>query len=133
MDWMAGELREAWQIVVRDILTQKAIMPEMHEHDWGSNGDGLVQVTAMTSWPDGSECGISVLRDDPLAERIAFLADGFQDAEVEGLAASGLSAVWPSCPQHPDTHPLQATVRDHVAVWICPASSMPVARIGHLA
>jgi hypothetical protein len=133
MDWMAPQLREAWLIVVRDLVSQGAIVPTLREQERGADGANEAQVWVMTWWPEGSGCGISVLRDDPLAERIAFLADGLQDAEVESLAANGLSAVWPVCPEHPDSHPLQAEVRDDTAVWVCPAGSLSVARIGHLA
>jgi hypothetical protein len=39
---------------------------------------------------------------------------------VEALWHAGRSATWPGCPQHPDSHPLMAAVRERRAVWICP-------------
>jgi hypothetical protein len=127
-----GLAARLFTVTVPVLVLAGAVVPAVRPGGSYTVRDGMVQLTAMTRWPDGSGCGISVLRDDWLAERIAFLADGFQDAEVENLPASGLSAVWPSRPDHPDTHPLQAEVRGHDAVRVCPATTRPVARIGRL-
>ena len=39
---------------------------------------------------------------------------------------------WPPCPEHPDSHPMEATTADSTAVWICPRSRHAIAAIGAL-
>lgn len=57
---------------------------------------------------------------------------------MEALWSEGEPAVWPRCPDHPDTHPLEAVVVDGTAVWVCPKSGAvrksraAFARIGEL-
>jgi hypothetical protein len=88
--------------------------------------------------PDGSGQGIRLLADAPRAEQLAHLADQVQEWAVEALWAAGKSAVWPQCPEHPDSHPLQPQVVDEYtsaahAVWCCPKSGHVIASIGELA
>lgn len=128
-DWMAPELFEAWEIVARDLQTPDAIIP-MVEPDYRS-GDDLQSHGAGVRWQDGTGAGISVPRHQPLAERLVHLADQFQVHEVEALWFASRSAVWPRCPRHPNTHPLNARLRDGVAVWLCGESDV-IAPIGDL-
>lgn len=114
--------------VARDIASD-AIVPTLAENDWSDDHEWLV--TALTWWPDGSGAGISVRPYDSLAERVAFLADQFQENEVEALWAAGRPPVWPQCPNHPNSHPLGATVQDAVAVWMC-QGTVTIAPIGDL-
>jgi hypothetical protein len=93
--------------------------------------------SVMLYAPDGSGWGISLLADAPHAEQLAHLADQVQEWAVEVLWAVGRSAVWPQCPEHPDSHPLQPQVVDEYtntasAVWRCPKSGHVVAPIGEL-
>ncbi|HEY0168286.1 MAG TPA: hypothetical protein VGB75_14690 [Jatrophihabitans sp.] len=113
---MAPELWEAWEIVARDLKTPDAIVPMVSPNDWD---DQESQACAMVSWEDGTGAGISVPRHQPLAARVVHLADQFQEGEVEALWFAGRPAVWPHCPRHPNTHPLNARLRDGVAVWVC--------------
>jgi len=128
---MPPELFEAWQVILPDLEVPEAIVPALDASDWAD--DSNVQVTAATWWPDGSGAGISVAPHEPLAERVAMLADQLQDHEVEALWRAERSAVWPHCPNHPNTHPLRAEVRDGVAVWVCGTELIsPIGELGGL-
>jgi hypothetical protein len=127
-EWMEPELLQAWEIVARDLNTPEAIYPYLSPSDWGFRE---VQATAGVSWEDGRGSGISVPRDEPLADRVVYLADQFQESEVEALWYAGRPAVWPHCPKHPDTHPLNPRLRDGLAVWVCGESDV-IAPIGAL-
>lgn len=129
-EWMPPALFEAWQVIRRDLEVPGAIVPALAQHDWSD--DHELQVTAATWWPDGSGAGISVAPHEPLADRVAMLADQLQDHEVEALWRAELPAVWPHCPTHPNTHPLRAEVRDGVAVWVCGAELKLISPIGEL-
>jgi GNAT superfamily N-acetyltransferase len=127
-DWMAPELLEAWEIVARDLETPEAIMPFVAPSDWG---DEELQACAGVWWEHGGGSGISVPRHQPLADRVVHLADQFQESEVEALWFAGRPAVWPHCPRHPNTHPLNARLHNGAAVWMCGESDI-IARIGEL-
>jgi len=128
-EWMPPELFEAWQVLLPDLQVPEAIVPALDESNWADDPD--VQVTAAIWWPDGSGAGISVAPHEPLAERVAMLADQLQDHEVEALWRAERPAVWPHCPNHPNTHPLHAEVRNGVAVWTC--GTELISAIGKLA
>jgi hypothetical protein len=66
------------------------------------------------------------------AERLADVADQVADWLVEALPGAGRPAVWPECPLHPGTHPLQPRVAGTRAVWACPSAGDAVAAIGAL-
>lgn len=125
---MAPELFEAWEIIARDLETPDAIVPMVSPNDWD---DQESQACAMVSWEDGTGAGISVPKHQPLADRVVHLADQFQESEVEALPLAGRSAVWPHCPRHPNTHPLNARLHNGVAVWVCGESDV-IAAIGEL-
>ncbi|MFJ8631901.1 hypothetical protein [Streptomyces sp. NPDC093568] len=117
------EFAEAVDTVLRDLRAQCAVQPEIRWDD----GFGI------TLWaPDGSGQGLTPHPDGTTAELLAHLADQVQDWAVEALWSEGVSAVWPQCPTHPDTHPLSATLRADAAVWVCPKRGTTVARIGEL-
>jgi len=61
------------------------------------------------------------------------LANEIQDFVVEHvLWASGRDPVWPNCPLHPDTHPLDPVEDAAVGpAWRCPKDGT-IARIGEL-
>jgi hypothetical protein len=69
---------------------------------------------------------------EPLAQRIASVADQIQEWAVEARWHAGRPATWPGCPHHPDSHPLMAAVREGRAVWICPRAGDLVSDVGHL-
>jgi hypothetical protein len=127
-DWMAPELYEAWLYVQRDLVSSGALIPILTE---SIGYDTEIQVWAAVWWPDGGGRGIGTLKQASLPERVAYLADHVQEAEVEALWSAGRSAVWPHCPKHPNNHPLHPEVRDGIAVWACTDSEV-IAPIGEL-
>ncbi len=86
----------------------------------------------MVTNPEGTGQGVSILLEDSLQQRIASVADQVQEWAVEQLWYAGRPATWPECPQHPDGHPLEASVMDEVAVWRCPRSKARIATVGSL-
>ena len=60
------------------------------------------------------------------------LADIVQEAAVVAMWGASVPPVWPSCPRHPGTHPLQATAENDRAVWRCPADDVTIAEVGAL-
>jgi hypothetical protein len=126
---LGAALQEDWAFVLRDVRTERVIVPAVAAADWD---DAPGAECGTVWWPDGSGVGIRVHADDLLCDRIVEVADMFQESEVEALWMAGRSATWPSCPQHPDTHPLQAEQRNGIAVWTCPTTSAIIAAIGSL-
>jgi hypothetical protein len=125
-----NELADALIPVLRDLEATCPLVPRIEPDQW-SNFPG--QLAAMAWWPDGSGCGISVLASETTEQRIANLADQVQDTAVEGLPQFGLPAVWPACPEHPNSHPLRALTTDGVAFWVCPMTGDRVQKVGQLA
>jgi hypothetical protein len=66
------------------------------------------------------------------SQLVAEAAGHVQDAAFEALYSEGKSSSWPSCPQHPDTHPLSPASREGLAVWLCPTTHEIMATIGAL-
>jgi hypothetical protein len=94
--------------------------------------DDPEMVTAFPLGRLGEQVGIRLTASDSEAKQEADIADQVQEWAIEELWGDGLSAVWPQCPEHPDTHPLAPVVQDGVAVWSCPVSHAVVAEIGSL-
>lgn len=113
-------------------------VPEPRLDDAADVFPGVDQATSvLLCEPDGSGMMVSITADAPYPEQLARLADQVQEWAVEFLWSLGKSAVWPQCPEHPDSHPLQAQVVDEYtkaasAVWRCPKSGNVVALIGEL-
>lgn len=87
--------------------------------------------------PDATAWAIRLQADAPRAEQLAHLADQVQEWAIELLWALGKPVVWPECPDHPDSHPLETKIVDEytpaaTAVWSCPQSGHVVAEIGQL-
>ncbi|MCQ8189666.1 hypothetical protein [Streptomyces rugosispiralis] len=117
------EFADALKAVLRDLRAQCAVRPDIRTDD----------ACGIMLWaPDGSALGLTSPLGGTAAELLAHLADQVQDWAVEALWSEGVSAVWPQCPTHPDTHPLTAAVRTDTAVWVCPKGRTTVARIGEL-
>jgi hypothetical protein len=81
---------------------------------------------------DGAGTVVTVGPGGSAVDAIVSLADEVQEWAVEALFAVGLPPVWPECPDHPDSHPLDPRRRGGVAVWQCPRSGVVVAQIGSL-
>jgi hypothetical protein len=122
-------LTEALTPVLRDLKNSGSVIPAVRDGEW-SSFEG--QVTAMLYGPDGSGQGISAMIGEPLPQRIASVADQVQEWAVEEPCSIGGPTNWPECPQHPDSHPLSAVVREGQAGWNCPKTGHVVSEIGQL-
>ncbi|UUU32531.1 hypothetical protein JIX56_22970 [Streptomyces sp. CA-210063] len=118
------EFTEALAAVLRDLRVQGPVQPDVREED---DYPGV-----MLFAPDGSGHGVYAEPDGRPAVLLAEVAGQVQGWAVEALWAAGVSAVWPQCPEHPDTHPLRATVEKGAAVWVCPRSGAVACRVGEL-
>ena len=122
-------LSEALAPVLVDLGNSGAPIPDVRDQPWASFPG---QVSAMLHAVDGTAQGVSAMADEPLARRIASVADQVQEWAVEALWRAGRPATWPDCPEHPNSHPLAATVWADRAVWICPKAGRLVTRVGQL-
>lgn len=80
------------------------------------------------AWLRGSSgFGTGVYLSDTLSpdEVMAEVADVVQEAAIE--AGHG---AWPSCPRHPDSHPLTAAMSRGEASWFCAREGSVTAKIG---
>jgi hypothetical protein len=118
-DAVRNQLHDNLAPVLNDIRATGAIVPEIREEEHKDLGQDMV--SAWLQGPDGvTGMGLRVNMALPTADRLADIADQFQEWEVEELAAAGRPATWPECPEHPKSHPLSPQVRDGAAVWSCP-------------
>ncbi|MGW6903081.1 hypothetical protein [Streptomyces sp. NPDC054940] len=118
------ESTQALEAVLHDLRAQCAVRPRLREDE---------EYGLMLHAPDGSGQGLMIPPPGVTpAQRLASLADQVQEWAVEALWSEGVAAVWPHCPDHPDTHPLQARVVDGTAVWACPKGGAVFARVGGL-
>ncbi|WP_409237631.1 hypothetical protein [Streptomyces sp. PA5.6] len=124
---MDEELAAVLEPVLRDLRATCAVRPVVREER-----DDTVGELVMLYEPDGSGAGLVPRFGGSAAERTADFADQAQDWAVEALCAELRPAVWPECPEHPDSHPLAAGVVRGVAVWSCPRSRRVAARVGEL-
>lgn len=63
---------------------------------------------------------------------VAEAAGQVQEAAFDALWREGKSTSWPSCPRHPDTHPLSPDGGQDSAVWVCRTSKEVIGKIGSL-
>lgn len=123
-------LRDGLAPVLRDLEATGAILPSFRKDRYepvGGDFDGVYLWGA-----DGTGMGLVVPSAGTAAGRVASLADGVQEWEIEELAAAR-PATWPECPDHPDSHPLEPVVnRGNVAVWRCPRTGRVIGEIGTL-
>lgn len=145
MDGDSGdsEFAQALETVLHDLRADGAVLPRVSVA--AGAGYGLVLEA-----PDGSGQGVRWKDSGSAADRLANLADQVQEWAVEALWSAGVAAVWPHCPQHPNSHPLSAAVAvggdagadadadadadagADAAVWMCPKTGVVVARVGEL-
>ncbi|MEU6803105.1 hypothetical protein [Streptomyces neyagawaensis] len=119
-----SEFSEALAAVLRDLRAQCSVRPEVREDE---DGPGVVVYA-----PEGSGWGVWAEPDGRPGVLTAEVADQVQGWAVEALWAAGESAVWPSCPAHPNTHPLEAAVEKGTAVWCCPRGGATTVPVGEL-
>ena len=119
-------LPDAVTVVLRDISATYPV--PVHVEPIAAGGGNDVWITVDTH----SKAGIRVADALAPAEQIADVADQVADWLVESLPGAGYRAVWPECPLHPDSHPMQARVVEAAAVWVCPAGVDAIVAIGSL-
>lgn len=117
------EFAAALDTVVRDLRAEGTVLPEVRVEP---------QFGVYLYGPDGSGHGIQWPPAGTAADRLAKVADQVQEWAVEAQWSAGAPAVWPHCPQHPNSHPLTATVAADAAVWTCPKTGALIARVGEL-
>ena len=66
------------------------------------------------------------------AEQAAWALGELHDDVVEELWATGRSSAWPTCPEHPHTHPLGVVEGPSGWWWTCPRTGRPVHPLGYL-
>ena len=87
-------------------------------------GGGGVGVSA---WSSGGE------EQESAAEEAARAADSVHESVVEWMPGEGRSTSWPSCPHHPETHPLAlvpGSDSDPRPRWTCPRTREVVGTLG---
>jgi hypothetical protein len=119
--------------VLRDLRAVGAIVPEVRYEALEDRGPDCVCALIGPAGQSLGSQGIWVAAGSSPAEQVAGLAEQVQEWEVEALAAAGMPATWPECPEHPDSHPLQPVVsHDGRASWRCPRRGLTVGAIGEL-
>jgi hypothetical protein len=121
-------LTEAMAPVLRDLESAGIAAPRVEEDDWADDPES---VSVMLWSPDGSGTGVYVTRGAPEFERFAMVADQVQDWAIEELWG-GAPTNWPSCPRHPNNHPMTVSTRGAAAVWMCPADEVVIVPVGEL-
>jgi hypothetical protein len=66
------------------------------------------------------------------SEQLALVAEQIQKHVHEELSYLKIPVLWPECPIHRKSHPLDPISSDDEAWWICPKNQARVARIGEL-
>jgi hypothetical protein len=79
---------------------------------------------------DYSAIGLPLVWAEDWDEWLVRVADIIQEAVIEDPQHWGSAS--PQCPSHPDGHPLNAAIREGVAIWCCPKGNF-YAPIGSLA
>ncbi len=120
-------LTESLDPVLRDLAHAALAAPRFDDDDWVGDRD---YVSCMMWSADGSGSGLSVRRAVEPAERVANAADQVQEWVIEDQLWNSGRTNWPPCPNHPDNHPLQATVVESHAMWTCPTDRSVARPIG---
>jgi hypothetical protein len=114
--------------VLGDLASAANLSPEVRESDFGGPGT----LCAVLHLAGARSVGVMIVEGNDRSAQVVELADRVQEWAVEELWSARRSPVWPTCPEHPDSHPLKPVESDGRAVWICPTSSNVVAMIGSL-
>jgi hypothetical protein len=122
-------LIRALEPVLADLRGSGAPVPELGDEDWGGNPEEFA--TAMMHSLDGTAIGVQVSLEAAEPDRIVEVAEQVQEWAIERLWGT-TATNWPVCPNHPNTHPMTASVKDGVARWVCPRDGSPFPAIGAL-
>jgi hypothetical protein len=128
LDRVNLHLSRALARVLRDLDSTGVPALHVEPSDWQTFEPSASAFVRSTS------SGMGVWVDLTLgeAEQVAMVADQVQEFVVEDLPSHHLPANWPRCGEHPDNHPLAATVSHGAAVWVCPTTRRPQSEIGDL-
>ena len=126
---MERELAAALDPVLRDLAGPGGVLPDVRDETWS---DDPGTASAFLYAADGTGMGISIDLGKPESAQITALADQVQDWAVEALWSLRRPTNWPSCPEHPGSHPLTAAESSGRALWTCPADGTEVSEIGAL-
>jgi len=125
-----GVVRETTAPLLRDLAASGMTLPDIREE--ARHYEGTETVCAWIQGPGGTGEGISIRLDCSPAERVAWLAEQFQNWAADQLHDAGRPPEWPECPEHPVPHRLEPEVRDGAAVWTCLQSDHVIWEIGAL-
>jgi hypothetical protein len=125
-------LRRAAAPLLADLAASGLPTPDIREE---AHEEREESVCGWIQDPDGTGAGISVLLDTSPAEKVAQLAEQFQDWATDQQDDASRPLHWPACPRHPSAPPHRLTpqVRDDRAVWMCWESRQVICPIGELA
>lgn len=123
-------VRETAAPLLRDLaaggLVPLEIRYEAHEDRGGE------AVCAWIAGPGRTGTGLWIWLAGSAADRVAELAEQFQNWAADQLVDAGRSPDWPACPAHRASHGLNAQSRDGVAEWACPQDGQVICEIGAL-
>jgi hypothetical protein len=127
---MDSSLARALDIVLTDVAATGLPRPVIEDVDWP---DLETQIGA-TLRSDFGQLGVSIVATDSEDAQLVSLADQIQEfVHEQVLHKAGLPVVWPECPLHPGSHPLQAVEDDLVGpAWQCARLGRTIARVGDL-
>jgi hypothetical protein len=127
------QLEAALNPILADLIATGGLLLDVRESDAHSVWSGSPSYLRAMVWaPDGSGTGIALQERLPFAAQVAELAEQMQEIAIEARWKCELSATWPECPSHPNSHPLEPALVSGHAVWRCPRSGETIAEIGTL-
>jgi hypothetical protein len=130
-DMERSVLREAAAPLLADLAARGMSLPDIREEAREERAEA--SVCAWIQGPGRAGEGIWVLLESSPEERVAQLAEQFQNWAADQLLDAGLPPRWPACPEHPSSpHRLEPDVRDGAAVWVCWESGHVIGAIGAL-
>jgi hypothetical protein len=122
-------LLAALDLVLADVRGSGVGVPRIEPSDWTEDPD---RPAAFIRWPSGAGLGVAIDASSSAPRQLRAVAEGLQESVIEEVLRLRGSAVWPECPAHLNSHPLDARVWDGHAIWACPRSDLVVAEIGYL-
>ena len=128
---MGDQLDRAMALVRHDLEVAGAPAPVVEDSDW-QTWPGAESAYVVSA--DGSGMGVWVDTTLSGAEQVAMLADQAQEWVVEwvlDLAGRRMTS-WPTCPEHPQNHPMEAVAVGDAAWWVCPTSRRQIDEVGRL-
>lgn len=122
------------QPVTTDLL-RTALRPVLE--DLEASQPGLIESVSHGDdiWlrdPSGHRVGIPAQWRGFPDQLPLLVAEAAQEAAIEALWSKGQPAIWPICPDHPDTHPLTPRSTTAGLMWTCPRSGRAVSALGQI-